>query len=85
MALPASYQLNPRAMARGIGDSRVSGQQRGVKRFRQRDVDGVISGQVIPKRPDPPEQRGVDMTLDCQIGIISKRRGGLFAANSAGE
>ena len=85
MPREGSYQLNPRSVTRRIGEALVAGQQRGVQCFRQSYINPIIRCQVIPKRPDAPEQRAVEMTVDEQICVIGKRRFRLFTANTAGH
>ena len=43
---------------------RIAGQQRRAESLRQRKIGGVVRGQVVPKLPDPFQQRLVPVSLD---------------------
>jgi hypothetical protein len=60
--------------ARGVGKAPVARQQRPVERLRQRDIDGIISRQVVAQLPDARQQKRVRMAADREIGQIDERR-----------
>ncbi len=45
---------------------RVHREKDGISCFRQSDVDGVISGEVIPQFPDSMQQWGVRIALNWE-------------------
>jgi len=50
------HQLDHRAMSRRIGKTAVTSSQRCRKRFRKRDVGGVVGGDVLAQIPDTRQE-----------------------------
>src|SRR5205085_8456466 len=51
----------------------VAGEQRGVERFGEGDVDGVVGGEVFAQRPDAIEERLVRVSFDVERTQVHER------------
>lgn len=52
------------------GDPGVPCEQRRAQDLRQRDVDGIVGGQVLPQAPDPGQKKVVGVALNGKISEI---------------
>ena len=74
---PRSDQLDPGADAGG-GGSPVARQQRRMERLGERDIGGVVGGEVMAQRPDLRRRQIVGIASQAQVGEIVE---GLAAYN----
>ena len=58
------HEFDGAAQPAAAGDARVAGDERDVERFSERDVDRVVTGEVLPKLPRAGQQRGVRCAPD---------------------
>jgi hypothetical protein len=65
--------LYARRMARGAEDASIASQQRGIQQLGERDIRGVVGGQVGAECPDPGKQKVVGMALQREVGEILER------------
>lgn len=63
-------------MAARVRQWPVAGEQWRIDRLRERDVHGVVGADVVSHLPCPSCQIDVGMTMEVEIGEISKRFGG---------
>src|SRR5262249_48792541 len=56
-ARPSDDRFDLAPYSSAAGELLVAGHQRCVEPFRQRDVGGVIDGEIVPKSPEPAAQR----------------------------
>jgi len=59
---------------RGVGKAPVVRQQRRVERLRRRDIDSILSRQIVAQLPDARQQKPVRITANRKIGQIGERR-----------
>lgn len=59
-------QFDPTGQPGGPGQVGIACQQGAVERFGEGHVDGVVRGEVLPKRPDSIEQRFVRVPFEIQ-------------------
>lgn len=56
-------------------ESSVAREQLRLERFRERDVDGVIRGQILTESPYTLEQRLVGVPVEIEIAKVDERFG----------
>ena len=69
----ALRELDPGAMSADGSQPRVTRQQRRVEPLGERQIRGVAGRQVVPKLPDPFQQRLMGMSLDGHRGKVRER------------
>lgn len=67
------HQLDPRIVPRRGGEPVVAGEQCRVERFGERDIGGIIGGQVVAQFPDPLQQHIVRVAVQGKIKQIVQR------------
>ncbi len=55
-AAPRSHQYDLRMVTSGRGQTPVPGQQLGIERFGESDINRVIRGKIMSQRPDARQQ-----------------------------
>ena len=65
-----SEQLDNCRVPPGRCESGVSCQKRGIQRFGQGDVCGIVGGEIGAKLPDTRQQQGVGMPQDLGVGQV---------------
>ena len=61
-------------MAGGGGEPTVAREQRSFERFRERDVDGIVSRQIGPQLPDTLQEKVVGISVQRKIREIGGSR-----------
>jgi len=73
-SLRSSIQLDPGAMTGRPGQTPIAGKQRRVERFGERNVNGVVGGEIVPQFPYPRQQEIVGIPLQRKVREIGQRR-----------
>src|ERR1700720_1662443 len=62
-------QLDDVASQGSLGQERIRGQQRSADQLRERDVGGVVRGEIRAKPPDPVDEELMRIALDQKGGV----------------
>jgi hypothetical protein len=62
------HEVDPGAVPGRGSDAAVASQKPRIERLRQRDVNRVVSREVVPQLPDPRQQHVVRITVQRKIG-----------------
>jgi len=82
-SLRSSRQLDSYAKARGPGETPIAREKRSVERFGERNVNGVVGGEVVPQLPNWRQQKIVRIPSQGKVRQVGERRGAAFPVDVA--
>src|SRR5438128_12472634 len=80
-----SHQLDACAMPRRTGEAVVASDQRRTERLRERYINGIVGGQVMPQIPDSGQKKTVRIAGQRKVGENLESCAAAFAGDLAAD